>query len=390
MTLVYTEQKANSTESVSTKKGGVLLVPEDALRFNNLNFLRSLLAIIVLWSHCFIIYYGTEEEVEPLYLLTKGQMTLDVFAVNFFFVISGFLILLSWESMPNFGVFLKKRILRIYPAFIVVSLLCLFIFAPFGTGDYFRPFGYWIMYFETLEWNEIPKNILLLNAPQAPWVFRDLPISDALNTPLWTIRYEFICYLIIPVLAFFRLFKVKVLSFLLFIGFYGIYTYQLLTHKTLFDFRAFTEFVKPDLILQFLSYFFAGIVLYVYRKDFLRKRGFLYLSISIIIGSTFFLNGLAITLPIFGSYILFHIAFARSYSLIGFSKWGDFSYGIYLFAWPVQQLVLMYLEKYMDVTLLFILSTSVTIFFAYLSWNYVEKPCLELKKISFGRNKKLN
>lgn len=377
-TQVKIEKKAIS------KSGSCLLVPDDAFRFNNLNFLRSLLAIIVLLSHCYLIYYGTVEEVEPLYLWSGSQLTLDILAVNFFFVISGFLILKSWESNPAFGQFLKKRILRIYPAFIVVSVLCLFVFAPFGTGDYFKPFGYWSMYFDYMDWKSIPLNILYLNEPKAPWVFKNLPIEDSLNKPIWTIKFEFFCYLTIPLLGWVKVFKSKIVCLLLFLIFYGVYVYQYFTKTSFFGWKEYAVIGQPDMIVQFITFFFAGVILYVFRKDFLRKRAYLYLSLLIVICAIIFNTGLAIVLPIFGSYILFHLTFARSYSLIGFSKWGDFSYSIYLFSWPIQQLVLMYLEKYMDVTLLFILSTSITICFSYLSWHYIEKPSLGLKNFRFN------
>ena len=371
-------------EKVKTR---FLLVPEDALRFNNLNFIRSLLALVVLFCHCFVIYYGTEKEVEPFYVWSDGQISMGTFAVNYFFVISGFLILLSWDKQPKLGKYLWKRIIRIYPAFIVVSLLCLFLFAPLGTGDFFRPFGYWQLYFKSIDWELIPKNLLLLNEPRAPWVFKNAPITNSLNASLWTIKFEFMCYLIIPLLALIGMFRSRIFSAILFVEVYVIYVYQYYTNSTFWGWQEFPIIGKPDMLIQFLTFFSAGMALYMYRELIPRSRWFFLVSVIAMIVSMFFVKALVVTLPIFGSYVLFHIAFARSYSLKGFAKWGDFSYGIYLFAWPIQQLILLYLEKYMDVALLFILSTSITLCFAFVSWHYIEQPSLRLKNFSFKKKK---
>ena len=381
------EQQGGDQEPGEKKR--ILLIPKDTYRFNNLNFLRSLLALLVLWGHCFLIFYGTEEEVEPLYVWSDGQISLALFAVNFFFVISGFLILLSWEKRDNLWYFLKKRILRIYPAFIVVSLVCLFLFAPFGTSDFFQPIGYWKLYFQSIDWKLIPQNILLLNEPKAPWVFKNAPVSNTLNLPIWTIKFEFICYLMVPVLALVGLFRNKITSLVLFVSVYSLYVYQNYTGQSFFGWKEYPVIGPADMIVQFFTFFCAGMVVYKYRQYIPRARWMLYVSIAITIISMLFLKGLVITLPVFGCYVLFYAAFARSYSLIGFSKWGDFSYGTYLYAWPIQQLMLLYFEKHMDVTLLFILSTSLTLCFAYLSWHYIEKPCLGLKDTSLWKKKSL-
>lgn len=366
------------------KRTQKLLIAEESIRLNNLNFLRSLLAIIVLYSHCYVIFYGTEDEVEPFFVWSEGQISTATFAVNYFFTISGFLILLSWESSKNVLSYMKKRILRIYPAFIVVSLVSLLVFAPFGTSDYFKPFGYWELYFKSLNWVEIPKNILLLQEPQPPWVFKNAPVALTLNAPIWTIKFEFLCYLLVPILGLLGIFRHRIWSLFLFVGVYSIFVNQYYTNTSFFGWETYPLIGKADMSVQFATFFCAGMMVYKFREYIPRKRVLFFVSFLLVMAS-FMVNGLVVTLPVFGTYMLFYVAFARSYSLVGFSKWGDFSYGIYLYAWPIQQLVLLYLEKYMDITLLFILSFSITTCFAYLSWHYIEKPSLKLKDYRFKR-----
>lgn len=364
-----------------------LLIPEDSLRFNNLTFVRSLLAVMVVFSHCFVIFYGTEEEVEPFFIWSNGQLSMGTFAVYFFFVISGFLVLLSWDKTPQLGNYFWKRFLRVYPAFLVVSLICLFIFGPLGTGDYFKPFGYWVMYFENLDWSLIPTNILLLQEPQAPWVFKNSPISDSLNWPVWTIKYEFACYILVPILYFLGILKRRMLVLLLFLVVYGSLAYQRIIGSWFFGWETYDYIGRPDMFMQFLMFFCAGMVFYVFRDAIPRNRNWLLVSVIMLISSMFFYEGLLFTLPVFGSYALFHFSFARSYSLIGLAKWGDFSYGIYLFAWPIQQLLLHYFERYIDIPLFLILSVSGSLVFAFVSWHYVESRALRYKDFYFRKKK---
>lgn len=118
---------------------------------------------------------------------------------------------------------------------------------------------------------------------------------------------------------------------------------------------------------------------YVFRTSIPRSRLLLGLSFAILLASTCLFKCLVLTQSIVGSYILFYFAFSTSFSVKDFAKSGDFSYGVYLYAWPIQQLVILYFEKHLDITLMFILSMIFTMMCAYLSWHYIEKPFLSMK-----------
>src|SRR5215207_5054601 len=83
-------------------------------RLNNFDFLRFLLAALVILSHSYPLLWGNNER-EPLSLLTGGQLSFGEFAVNGFFILSGFLIAQSWENSRTVSSYFKKRFLRIYP-----------------------------------------------------------------------------------------------------------------------------------------------------------------------------------------------------------------------------------------------------------------------------------
>lgn len=357
-----------------------LLVPSKAGKSNNLDFIRFFLAVSVLYCHSFVLYYGTEETVEPLWVASNRQMSIGTMAVNFFFIISGFLILQSWNYSNGFRDFMKKRILRIYPGFIAASLMSILVFGALGTADWFMPYGYWKIYYQNIHWPSIFGHLLDLGEPPVPWTLKYVPIAEAINGSLWTIKYEFMCYLVVPLLALAGLFRKKWIFVVLFLM---AYTYQFFqTVYPSWDFLDWKEFPvvgKPDFMPRFLTYFFSGMLFYMFKDSIPKSKILFYFSLLVFALSVFAFKGLAATQPVFGAYVLFYIAFVQSYSLKNFSGSGDFSYGLYLYAWPVQQLVIVFFEKFLNVNLLFILAFIITVCFAYFSWNYIEKPFLRLK-----------
>ena len=351
-------------------------------KYNNLDFIRFVLAILVIYCHCHVIYFGTEETVEPLWVLSNRQMSLGTLAVNFFFVVSGFLIYQSWENSPTLLAFLKKRVLRIYPAFAVVSLLCVFVVGPFSTSDFFQPWGYWTSYYAKIDYSKLIINILLLKETQVPWSFINLPMHNVINGSLWTIRYEFVCYLLVGFLGAAGLLKRKWFAWALFLVACGLYSMQEWYHIWLYNWQETSILGKPDFYPRFTMYFVCGILFYQNRKTIPRLRSLFFLSIFICLLSACYFKGLMYTLPSFGAYALFYIAFSRQVRLYRWARFGDFSYGIYLYAWPLQQLLLLFFEPSMNVWNLFSMATLVSVLMAFLSWNLVEKPFLQLKQTS--------
>lgn len=98
-------------------------------RRNNLDFVRLFLAILVIYSHSYPLALGTEKT-EPLLLLTHGQTTFGTVAVDCFFILSGFLISHSFIHTKSLLSYFRKRVYRIYPAFIISTLFCAFLVAP--------------------------------------------------------------------------------------------------------------------------------------------------------------------------------------------------------------------------------------------------------------------
>ena len=134
------------------------LYPEKQGHENNFDFLRFILATTVVFCHSYVIYYGNVDQ-EPLWVWSENQLSLGTLAINFFFVISGFLVTQSWDRNADYLAFLRKRILRIYPGFIAVCAACAFLFAPLGLGI-FRPFYYVTEYWSSINITSLFYRIL--------------------------------------------------------------------------------------------------------------------------------------------------------------------------------------------------------------------------------------
>ena len=350
---------------------------------NNFDILRLALALLVMVSHCFVIYYGKSIDTEPGMILTRNQTDIGSIAVNCFFIISGFLILKSFDNSSSTIDYLKRRALRILPAFFVAFLISLLLVGPLGTIDREHLFGQWKTYYTSIDKRQVLTDLIMLKAPHVPECLAKVHIAGRVNSSLWTIQYEFVCYLLLPLLAFCRLLQNRIVVLGLFLAAY--ITLVLQEHANMFLFElehdnVFSDYIKLTYLPRFFAYFLSGSCFYLYRDVIPRKRILFILSIIAIAVSCFWVKGINLTFPIAGSYLLNYVAFHPNASFPNFARNGDFSYGVYLYAWPIQQLLMYFLHGYLNVFTLFCLVLPIVFFAAYLSWHYIEKPFLSLKK----------
>lgn len=174
-------------------------------RCNNFDFLRFFLATLVIFSHSYPLIDGNHSR-EPISLVTSGQTTGGELAVDGFFLLSGYLIAQSWEKSRSVASYLKKRVLRIYPGFIVAVLICAFGLAPLLPTN--------LSYYSELSPIRLLCSIINLN-PDLPQVDSSLPVP-AVNGSLWTIRFEFWCYLGVALLGLLGALRLRPLSLLVF------------------------------------------------------------------------------------------------------------------------------------------------------------------------------
>ena len=351
------------------------LVPTDPaqLKRNNFNAIRLAMALAVVWSHSFALGIGTEDS-EPISQLLGNVYNAGNLAVLTFFAVSGFLITDSYIRSENWKIYLRNRVARIYPGYLVAVAVCSFIVVPlFSTGFY---------------WNSAHVLPMLSNVFLKGYI----PTSDAfgggaVNGSLWSISYEFWCY----------------------IGILGLGITGLLKRRMIFPVIAFVVIVvriwldltgrRPAGVLQpligmayfwfnVLPPFLLGAAFLLYRDSIPRSRWLLAALILCTIAASHLpiddLHRTVITrtlMPLTLAYTTLYVAFS-SIRLPNVTLYGDFSYGTYLYAFPIQQMLRVEMDTRASLPMYAILSAILSVLAGVASWWLVERWFLALAKRS--------
>jgi peptidoglycan/LPS O-acetylase OafA/YrhL len=344
-------------------------------RKNNFDFLRFVLATAVIYHHSFDLllgHLGAHNSYiflpscrDTLSQLTGQQMDLGVLSVNYFFAISGFLITASWLHGKSLIDYCRKRFLRIYPGYAAAILACAFIIGPLSVS---AP----LLYLRNHDTYRFLSALLTFQTGRSlPGIFSHVPLTGVVNGSLWTIPYEIICYALVAIMGVTASLRSRPMVFGLFIVWYGIYIARV--HGISIPFVG-----TPDRLPRLLTYFLAGMVFYLFRYNIPYSKLLFAVSIAGILGG-FLLHIGQFTFPIFGTYFLFCIAFSPELKMENFARHGDFSYGVYVYAWPVQQLLIQYWGRSLNPYTLFVTSWVIIVPIAAASWHFIEKPSLRLK-----------
>lgn len=326
-------------------------------RQNNFDFIRFIASASVIFSHAFSLSNGTAER-EPLNTLTDGQATFGTLAVWIFFVLSGFLITQSYDKSRNLLHFGISRVLRVYPALFLVFFMTVFFLGPLVTT---LPL---IDYFSHPQTYDYLKGIFLRTMQyDLPGVFQENVYKGTVNGSLWSLYFEFLFYIVVAFLGAFNLLTKRSIA-VLFLGSLIVSMFPLLIGREYF-------------IL--FRYFSAGMFLYAYRDIIRLNKFFAIVSLSLLIISVA-VGGFDIAFVIFGSYVIIYFSFSEEFKMYRFAKYGDLSYGLYIFAYPVQQTITMIFGGHMDPQINFIYSFIITSGLAFASWHLVESKSLRIKK----------
>ncbi|MBD2206526.1 acyltransferase [Calothrix sp. FACHB-1219] len=342
---------------------------------NNFTVMRFVLAALVVFSHSYTLGgFGSEG------LFGNSQETYGGLAVTSFFILSGFLINRSYINSSSVWRFLWNRILRIFPGFWTCLIVTVFIFAPI---IYLSENGNLNGYFHASVENPLNyiKANFFLEIGQygiANLLVNNIPYPRAFNGSLWTLIYEFRCYLMVAILGFLGVFTFyKKIVFYIFIFLWLTYNLNLVIPGTA---SKVLPYFSDIYILKLSIYFFVGCIFFLYReKIVLNKQLFIFSIILIMMGLNHgFYNLVA---PLALPYILFWLAFKTPF--INFDRYGDFSYGLYIYAFPVQQMLAFFGVHKNGFILYLSLSMLVTMILAVLSYMFIEKPCLQMKNLTF-------
>lgn len=344
-------------------------------RRNNFDFLRFLLASLVLLYHCFALLPwgvpGRGGAAERAATLAGGG------SVDFFFVISGFLVTMSRQRSPGIWPFLRKRAGRIYPGFFLASAACALLAGPLGADSA-------ALYWHHFRFLKFALYLFLLPAdvvgPDMAHVFTRLPYAGVMDGSFWTLRYEFEMYLLTAALGSVGLLRRGRAAWVgaLFVLVYSLYAVSQVTHLAPVPATEIPWAGNPSAWLRLSACFLSGMAFYLYRDRIPASPALLGLSLLVLPAAASRDGWFSAALPLFGSYALFSLAFHPRVSLQNFARWGDFSYGMYLYAFPIQQLLILYFGASLTPALLFASAFPLTLGCAAVSWHLVERPCLRL------------
>lgn len=327
---------------------------------NNFDLLRFVFGFVVFLVHAHILTQNPT--LEPLGRWFSAEM-----AIQGFFVISGYLVYMSHQNSGSLVHFLKKRALRIYPAYVTVILLCVIFGAALTSrspGEYFS--------FDIVKY--LAANLVFMNflAPNLPGVFETNALQ-AVNGALWTLKLEIMFYLLVPLIAWTARRRGHALTLSL------LYATSLLYALTMQHFfatsgRAVFETLSRQLPGQ-LTYFVAGMALYHYREVLPRLRWWLLPALLVLWLVRDPALRLALAPAALGIIVIYSAVVFRSMG--NFGRYGDLSYGIYIFHFPILQgMIALNLFPHRGFQGIFIAAATV-IFTAFLSWHLIEKRWLQ-------------
>ena len=343
-------------------------------RENNFDFLRVMLALGVMLSHCFPLTYGSNAR-EPLARLT-GHETFGSIAVAGFFALSGFLIANSWMNSPGLLKFVYRRVSRIYPGLIAAILFTALVIGPFAIGGPFHLKAVLRSILVAIRYADEP--IL------RPGLFMHNPLPGAGNGSMWTIWFELACYMMVAGLGLMGVLKRRSLllgCFIVALGSLVAADLSAMGHFT----PSVQHFFSGKLAYvrgpRLVTFFLAGSCFWAFAGTIPKSNLLAAACATGIIAAQFCGAAIAhMMLPILGVYLLFFVAFHEGLPLQHFGKRGDFSYGLYLYAWPVTQSLVSLTHAKLPPLVLFVLVFASTLPLAMGSWYFVERPFLRRKR----------
>lgn len=335
---------------------------------NSIGFLRLLLAAIVVYGHC---WYLASRSGEPLQrILFADTMPLAGLAVRGFFFLSGFLLYTSERRTHSTRAFLWNRSLRIFPGLwaclLVTGLFMPWLISVFESGSHVSGSSAFSYIYRNLA---VPRQQLAIDG-----LFPDVPRPGDLNGSLWTLPYELGCYAALAILGWLGATEGRARwSVAIGVALLAVYASDVLRPSSAIFFK--TEgriisvwFVTGSLCAHFqkgLRAHLSAPIAFVAAAAWIVSCRFP--SVSLLVGPLALGFGLL--------WLSWHLPLRGFEDRVG----GDYSYGLYIYAYPVQQLLAHLGLSARGLGLYFVTSLGFALILAVLSWHGVEKHALRLK-----------
>ena len=342
-------------------------------RDNNLNLIRLVASVFVLYNHSFILAGFMFEE--PLWKKYTSMVTFGNLGVDIFFITSGFLLALSLIAKQNLPQFFINRVLRIFPGLVFSLIVTAVVVGTFFTALDFNEFIN----------NEQTRNFVFYNSILLKGIVYVLPEAFQLNPiksvngSLWTLPHELEAYIAIFLSACLALLSRKNFSTILRIFLFALCAYSYFRYaKGYYGEGAHNE--KYRLYFFFLFGALTGTFIKHIKLDMRYGAVFLAIIFFCLPYKKLVFPAYTLLLP----YVILTLAYVPSGNIRKFNNLGDYSYGMYIYGFFVQQCTvataLSFSEK-ITPHMLFVFSFAFTLVFSIISWKIIESPALKLKVI---------
>ncbi len=334
-------------------------------RTTGFDYLRIGLATAVLCSHSIDVSYGVRFTND----FENGPIRpLIAILLPMFFALSGFLVAGSLDRCRSLVSFIGLRVIRLAPALAFETVLAALILGPLLTA---LPLG---AYFSDSLLPRYFLNIVGDIQYLLPGLFADNPWPNTVNAQLWTLPYELMCYIVLASLALFGVYRRRQAFALVVVALNLILLAHYVIKAMSEGWNAHPVAPGPSLVLAFLY----GIVFHLYR-DKIPHSPRLGLTAGVLALAFFIHPATDYLVPPLAAYVCVWLGLMRPRPSV-LTRHGDYSYGIFLFGFPIQQAMthLMgpaYQTWYWNIAT----ALPLTILFAMLSWHAVEKPALALR-----------
>ena len=332
---------------------------------NNFSLVRIVMALAVLVSHGFFLHSGLTS-MEPLVAWTG--YSLGEHAVQVFFFLSGILVAQSFDRSGGLLDFTAARVLRIFPGLIVCVLIAAFVIGPAATN---LPFAVYLTSPDVLKY-VLRTASLATGSATLPGVFESAPAAGLVNMSLWTLKYEVVCYAGLALAGCAGLFKTAWRPYA--IAALAVFVAVLFIEPA----KSIAQYTAVDNMRYFAVFFASGVLAYLLRSVLVIHGGVLAVLLALFvatIGTRFGVLGAAAFL----GYATLYVARWPLAALRALSNRYDISFGIYIYACPIQQLLIGHFPEAGAVALI-LFAIAVTLPVALLSWLLIERPALRARR----------
>lgn len=322
--------------------------------------LRHFAALLVIYGHGYSLTTHAPEQKDWVARLMPGFYAGSL-AVYFFFAISGYLVTSGLLRKPGLWRYARNRFLRVYPAYLTCLLVTVFLLGPV-----FTTISPWLYFHDSQTWGYLSTNLSPIKlAWRLPGVFANNPYPDVVNGTLWSLGLEVRWYAYLALLAACGIVRRRWAFTLVALAFLAFACWE-------------WWLGKPDpLSFRSLSMVFMGSALVAHWKHRLwvnHSTLILLLLVSAIAHSSIWFALLAIFTT---GYATFWFAYVLP--ALPWAGDRDYSYGLFLYGFPVQQCILALFPAITPLPL-FVLAVAVALCLAGASWHFVENPVLAFKR----------